>query len=76
MSTGLPGQLEQAWTTFTPCGVLYPCHVHTSAIRAWLGGAGQSLNSYGIAGLMGESHTFVDMNIYYSDDEMRKQGSD
>ena len=37
------------------------------------GGVGQSLFSHLIATLFGEGHAFVDMNCYYSDDELRKQ---
>jgi len=46
--------------------------------RAWWsvgkGGVGQSLNSHHIAALFGALHGFLDMNIYFSDDELRKQG--
>ena len=38
------------------------------------GGVGQSLNSFLIAALFQSLHEFLDMNIYYSDDELRKQG--
>ena len=37
------------------------------------GGVGQSLLSYLIANLWSLNHAFLDMNIYYSDDELRKQ---
>jgi len=37
------------------------------------GGVGQSLNSHLIAAMFGRSHEFLDMNVYYSDDELRKQ---
>ena len=37
------------------------------------GGVGQSLESHRIANLFGPLHAFLDMNIYYSDDELRKQ---
>ena len=37
------------------------------------GGVGQSLLSYLIANVWSSSHAFLDMNIYYSDDELRKQ---
>ena len=39
------------------------------------GGVGQSLNSHHIAALFGENHAFLDMNIYYSDDELRTCGN-
>lgn len=35
------------------------------------GGVGQSLESHRIAALFGPLHTFLDLNIYYTDDEMR-----
>lgn len=34
---------------------------------------GQSLNSHHIAALFSHNHAFLDMNIYFSDDELRKQ---
>ena len=37
------------------------------------GGVGQSLNSALIANVFGEMHAFVDMNIFFTDDELRKQ---
>ena len=37
------------------------------------GGVGQSLTSHLMASAFGRYHAFVDMNIYFSDDEMRKQ---
>ena len=37
------------------------------------GGVGQSLVSHLIDTTFGESHRWVDMNVYFSDDEMRKQ---
>lgn len=37
------------------------------------GGVGQSLNSTLIAAMFGALHEFLDMNVYYSDDELRKQ---
>ena len=39
------------------------------------GGAGQSLFSYLVANLLGkESHRFLDMHVYYTEEEFRKQG--
>jgi hypothetical protein len=38
------------------------------------GGVGQSLTSHLMASAFGRYHAFVDMNIYFSDDELRKQG--
>ena len=38
------------------------------------GGVGQSLLSHLIATVFGENHSFIDMNLYFTDDEMRKQG--
>ena len=38
------------------------------------GGVGQSLLSHLIATVFGRSHAFVDMNLYFTDDELRKQG--
>ena len=37
------------------------------------GGVGQSILSHLIAAVFGSSHSFIDMNIYFSDDEFRKQ---
>ena len=37
------------------------------------GGVGQSLNTHLIANMFGSNHGFVDMQVYYSDDELRKQ---
>ena len=46
--------------------------------RAWWsigpGGVGQSLNSHHIAEIFQEYHAFLDMNMFYDDTEMRKQG--
>ena len=48
-----------------------------SIVRAFvtvgLGGVGQSLNTCLIANLFGGSHGFMDMNVFYSEDELRKQ---
>ena len=39
------------------------------------GGVGQSLSTHLIAGSVGRhNHHFVDLNVYYTDDELRKQG--
>ena len=38
------------------------------------GGVGQSLNTHRVAAALGpKNHSYLDMNIYYSDDELRKQ---
>ena len=37
------------------------------------GGVGQSLFSHTIANMLKHNHAFLDMNIYFSDDEFRKQ---
>ena len=37
------------------------------------GGVGQSLTSHLLASALGKYHVWADMNIYFSDDEMRKQ---
>ena len=46
--------------------------------RAWWtigpGGVGQSLKSCLIANLFGHSHHYMDMNVFYDDSEIRKQG--
>ena len=46
--------------------------------RAWWtvgpGGVGQSLNSCLIANLFGRDHHYMDMNLFYEEGEMRKQG--
>ena len=48
-----------------------------SIVRAFItvgpGGVGQSLNTCLIANLFGGSHGFMDMNVFYNDDELRKQ---
>ena len=45
--------------------------------RAWWskgpGGVGQSLVSHLLDNFLGGNHRFIDMNIYFSDDELRKQ---
>ena len=38
------------------------------------GGVGQSLLSHLVATVFGDNHCFLDMNMYYTDDELRKQG--
>ena len=38
------------------------------------GGVGQSLFSHLIAAVFGDNHAFVDLNMYFTDDELRKQG--
>ena len=38
-----------------------------------LGGVGQSLFTAHLEDLLGHNHGMIDMNIYYSDDGMRKQ---
>lgn len=37
------------------------------------GGVGQSLFTAHLAALLGKGHAYLDCNIYYSDDELRKQ---
>ena len=37
------------------------------------GGVGQSLNTALIANVFGDTHGFVDMNVFYTEDELRKQ---
>ena len=37
------------------------------------GGVGQSLNTCLIANLFGGSHGFMDMNVFYTEDELRKK---
>ena len=37
------------------------------------GGVGQSLNTALIANVFGDMHGFVDMNVFYTEDELRKQ---
>ena len=48
-----------------------------SIVRAFItvgpGGVGQSLNTCVIASLFGGSHGFMDMNAFYTEDELRKQ---
>ena len=39
------------------------------------GGVGQSLQTAHLEAILGSFHTCLDMNIYYSDDEMRKQAA-
>ena len=38
------------------------------------GGVGQSLLSHLVSSVFAENHAFLDMNMYYTDDELRKQG--
>ena len=39
-----------------------------------LGGVGQSLSTHRLAAAVGHNnHAYLDMNVYYSDDELRKQ---
>ena len=38
------------------------------------GGVGQSLLSHLVATVFGNHHAFLDMNMHYTDDELRKQG--
>ena len=46
-------------------------------VRAFMtlgpGGVGQSLNTALIANVFGDMHGFVDMNVFYTEDELRKQ---
>ena len=42
-------------------------------ITVGLGGVGQSLNTCLFANLFGGSHGFMDMNVFYTEDELRKQ---
>ena len=39
------------------------------------GGIGQSINTYLLSNLLGHLHRYLDMNVYYQDEEMRKQAS-
>ena len=73
-------------TTFFDNGPALQCHFAAFALvlrghnidRAfWTlggGGVGQSLLSHLIATVFGDNHSFIDMNLYFTDDEMRKQG--
>ena len=73
-------------TTFFDNGAALQCHFAAFALalrgynvdRAfWTlggGGVGQSLLSHLVANVFGDNHAFIDMNIYFTDDEMRKQG--
>ena len=49
----------------------------TNIVRAFVtlgpGGVGQSLNTALIANVFGDIHGFVDMNVFYTEDELRKQ---
>ena len=46
-------------------------------VRAFMtlgpGGVGQSLNTALIVDVFGDMHGFVDMNVFYTEDELRKQ---
>ena len=46
-------------------------------VRAFMtlgpGGVGQSLNTTLVANVFGDMHDFVDMNVFYTEDELRKQ---
>ena len=37
------------------------------------GGVGQSLNTALIANVFGDMHGFIDMNVFYTEHELRKQ---
>ena len=37
------------------------------------GGVGQSLDAALIANVFGDMHGFIDMNVFYTEDELRKQ---
>ena len=39
------------------------------------GGVGQSLQTAHLEAILGSFHSYLDMNIYYSDEEMRKQAA-
>jgi len=57
------------------CGLaLRGRHVDRAFWSKGPGGVGQSLNSHFLAALFGHNHAFLDMNIYYSDDELRTEG--
>ena len=49
----------------------------TNIVRAFVtlgpSGVGQSLNTALIANVFGDMHGFVDMNVFYTEDELRKQ---
>ena len=40
-----------------------------------MGGIGQSINTHLLFNLLGNLHRYLDMNVYYQDEEMRKQSS-
>ena len=48
-----------------------------NTVRAFMtldpGGVGQSLNTALVANVFGDMHGFVDMNVFYTEDELRKQ---
>ena len=79
-------RLEEFWfTTFWNNHAAFQCQLAAIALalrgrnvdRAFWsmgpGGVGQSLESHRLATLFGHLHAFLDLNIYYSDDELRKQ---
>ena len=49
----------------------------SNIVRAFMtlgpGGVGQSLNTAHIATVFGDMHGFIDMNVFYTEDELRKQ---
>ena len=77
--------LEFLRTTFFDNAVAVECQLAAirltlrgiSLVRAFitvgLGGVGRSLNTCLIANLFGGSHGFMDMNVFYTEDELRKQ---
>ena len=69
--------LEFLRTTFFDNAAALECQRLTQdragLLRVGPGGVGQSLNACLIANLFGGMHDFMDMNVFYSEDELRKQ---
>ena len=77
--------LESLRTTFFDNAAALECQLAAmcltlrgvTIVRAFvtvgLGGVGQSLSTCLIANLFGGSHGFIDMNVFHTEDELRKQ---
>ena len=77
--------MEFLRTTFFDNALALECQLATmcltlrgmNTVRAFMtlgpGGVGQSLNTALVANVFGDMHGFVDMNVFYTEDELRKQ---
>ena len=51
------------------------CNISKAFWTIGPGGVGQSMNSTLLANLFGKNHGYVDMNLFYTEGELRKQAA-